>query len=193
LPLVELRLASYEGLADALASNGAGPLAGRTLARAEVSTPEHARELRAIDGSFEVCVDLTRDTARWLETLAHLPSRLALRQPTYERLTESAQNDDDWKPLFERIPRDLPVEGVPACMLGRAPRPARRVLDTAMRSVDGRLEIFRYTRRFILEGYRTKSLRCAECREDSGCRGMHINYVRAHGYAPLRPLAVTGR
>jgi len=64
----------------------------------------------------------------------------------------------------------------------------RQALDTAMRSLDGKLEIFRYTRRYIMAGYRTKSLRCGTCVENARCEGVHINYVRAHGYGTLRPL-----
>ena len=62
------------------------------------------------------------------------------------------------------------------------------MLDTAMRGADGQLEIFRYTRRYILEGYRTKSLRCTDCRENARCDGLHINYVRAHGYSAMQPV-----
>jgi hypothetical protein len=57
-----------------------------------------------------------------------------------------------------------------------------------MMAPDGRLEIFRYTRRYILDGYRTKSLRCAECKHVEACDGMHVNFVRAHGYGVMRPV-----
>jgi hypothetical protein len=61
-----------------------------------------------------------------------------------------------------------------------------------MMTPEGRLEIFRYTRRYILEGYRTKSLRCTTCAHFDGCSGMHINYVRAHGYAVMEPVSGGG-
>ncbi|HEX3345750.1 MAG TPA: hypothetical protein VHS09_14300, partial [Polyangiaceae bacterium] len=116
---------------------------------------------------------------------------VALRQPNYERLTEAAANDVDLREFFARLARlgqDVPVDNVPACILGRPPRAAPRVLDTTMMTPEGRLEIFRYTRRYILEGYRTKSLRCAECAHFEGCTGMHVNYVRAHGYGVMVPV-----
>jgi molybdenum cofactor biosynthesis enzyme MoaA len=183
LARIELRLADYGGLAPS-------SFPGRTLVRAEASTVAQAKELLAVDGAFEVCVDLTKETVAWLGTMAEdsLPARLALRQPTYERVTGSVEHDADLAPFFARFSRAVPVEGVPACILGRAPRERRRVLDTAMRGADGQLEIFRYTRRYILEGYRTKSLRCAGCRENARCDGLHINYVRAHGYAAMQPV-----
>ncbi len=183
LARIELRLEDYAGLAPA--SFGA-----RTVVRAEASTVARAQQLLALDADFEVCVDLTRETVAWVAAMPPhaLPARLALRQPTYERVTDSVERDADLAPFFAQLSPDVPVEGVPACILGRAPRERRRVLDTAMRGADGQLEIFRYTRRYILEGYRTKSLRCGDCRENPRCEGLHINYVRAHGYASMQPV-----
>ena len=180
---VELELDDYEGLAEMIARTG------RTLTRAHAKTAERAAALLAEAGSFEVMVDLTNETAEWLRGLTTVSSRIALRQPTYERLTEAASNDVDLRELFARLTHLVPVEGVPACILGRAPRETPRTLDTAMMTPDGRLEIFRYARRYILESYRTKSLRCRDCAENARCDGMHINYVRAHGYAVMQPIA----
>ena len=181
---VELELADYGGLSldgDRLPS-------GARLVRATAATPAQAEELLAIDGAFEVEVLLTTETAPWLEALSPVPARLALRQPTYERLTEAAERDVDLPAFFTRFRADIPVEGVPACILGRAPRRAPESLDAGMMQPDGRLEIFRYTRRYILEGYRTKSRRCRECVHDADCEGLHINQARAHGYRWMRPI-----
>jgi hypothetical protein len=57
-----------------------------------------------------------------------------------------------------------------------------------MASPDGHLEIFRYTRRYILDHYRVKSLRCGTCTKREGCEGLHINQVRAHGFAWMQPI-----
>ncbi len=183
---VELELEDYVGLAEALAPGGL--LEGRRVTRATARTSAQARALLSLPHPFEVRVDLTRDTGPWLLALDVVPSRLALRQPTYERLTEAAEHDLDLRAFFAGFPHPVPVDGVPACVSGRAPREGRRVLDTAMMTADGKLEIFRYARRYILEGYRTKSLRCGDCRENARCAGMHINHVRAHGYAVMQPL-----
>ena len=77
---------------------------------------------------------------------------------------------------------------VPACVTGHAPRERPPVLDTAMLGPDNRLEIFRYTKRFIVDHYLTRSLRCRECVHASTCSGMHVNYVRAHGFSLLQPV-----
>ncbi|MGH7297803.1 MAG: radical SAM protein, partial [Polyangiaceae bacterium] len=184
LTSVDLELESYGGLAEALA----GPLKGRTVGRVTATTAAQATALLAIDAPFEVDVVLTRETAAWVNALPEVPSRVALRQPNYERLTEAAANDVELRPFFADLPRHVPVENVPPCILGREPRKPRATLDTAMMTPDGRLEIFRYTRRYILEGYRTKSLRCVSCVHFDACDGMHVNYVRAHGYGVMEPV-----
>jgi hypothetical protein len=195
---VELRLRDYAGLDEALAAGkrGEGPLAGRRLVRAEAQGATQGKALLAMKGDFEVCVDLTKGTAAWLETLdpAAMPARLALRQPSYERLSEAAANDVDLRAFFARFSdaiRAVPVEGVPMCILGRSPRERPATLDTTMRTASGELEIFRYTRRYIHDRYRTKSLRCNDCSEKARCDGMHVNFVRAHGYEVMKPLGAS--
>jgi MoaA/NifB/PqqE/SkfB family radical SAM enzyme len=183
---LELHLDDYAGLADALGPDDA--LGGATLARCTAATVAQAEALLAMDAGFEVEVLLTKETVPWLLGLDPVPPRLALRQPTYERLTEAAEADADLPAFFRAFEAEVPVEGVPACILGRTPRRAPPTLDAAMTRPDGRLEIFRYTRRYILEHYQSKSLRCRRCVHDAECDGLHINQVRAHGYRWIEPV-----
>ncbi len=202
---VALELDDYAGLDAALPD---GALDGRALVSARAATVEQARALLALDGAaptsgaaphagagagFEVSVALTRDTAAWLlgpdGARAAASGRLALYQPTYERLTESAERDADLRDFFARFTAPVPVDGVPACLSGRAPRARPALLDVAMLAPSGRVEIFRYAKRYILDGYFTKSLRCKTCAHDAECGGAHVNFVRAHGYATLVPVA----
>jgi MoaA/NifB/PqqE/SkfB family radical SAM enzyme len=172
---LELELEEYLGLEG-------DQLDGRTVTRAVARSLHQAEKLLEI-GTFEVVLLLTRETAAWAAANPH--PRLVLRQPNYERLTDSAMYD---LADFSQLPAQIPVENLPACVTGRPPRPRPPVLDTAMRNDDGRVEIFRYTKRYILDGYYTKSLRCKSCVHDAACQGMHINYVRAHGYAVMKPM-----
>lgn len=176
---LELRLEDYTGL-EALDGE---------IVRAEAATSSQAAALLAIDAAFEVVVDLTRETAPWLLALDAAPPRLALRQPTHERLTEARDEDVDLRDFFSGFPHVVPVEGVPACILGREPRARPAQLDLATSAPGGGVEIFRWTRRYVQDGYFTKSLRCAECVHDASCAGMHVNFVRAHGYAAMQPVA----
>lgn len=186
VPELELELDDYSGLAGAL---GAGDRLGhQVLVRAVAAEVAQAEQLLGIEGRFEVVVALHRATGPWLLALPEAPPRLVLRMPTWERLTESADRDVDLRGFFERFAHPVPVEGVPACVSGRPARRRPAVLDAAMMTPDGRLEIFRYTRRYILDGYFTKALRCRECAFDAECDGLHINYVRAHGYGVMKPV-----
>ncbi len=184
LPHLELRLSDWSGLDELVRE--------RDVTRVEARTSAAARELLAKDARFEVVVDLTLETAAWLSSLERVPERLALRQPTYERLTEASEHDADLRSLFAHPAlAQVPVEGVAACILGRPPRERPAMLDLSVfagAAEQARLEIFRWTRRYLVAGYMTRSLRCAECTFSSSCPGMHVNFVRAHGYASMQPV-----
>ena len=186
LKQLELRLGDWTGL-DALVRQ-------RSVTRVEARTAAAARTLLAADAGFEVVVDLTTETAEWLLSLDRLPPRLALQQPTYERVTEAREHDVDLRDLFARLPPSdapVPVEGVAPCILGREPRSRPPMLDLAAFTGDagGGLEIFRWAARYLVSGFATRSLRCAGCLHAPACTGMHVNFVRAHGYASMRPVA----
>jgi len=185
LPQLELRLDDWTGLQSLLQA--------RRVTRVEARTSSMARELLAMAATFEVVVDLTTETAPWLLGLADLPKRLALRQPTYERVTEAREHDVDLRALFARLKlRDpslsVPVEGVAPCILGREPRARPAMLDLAAFDDAGRLEMFRFTHRYIISGFSTRSLRCSPCVHAAKCAGMHVNFVRAHGFGSMQPV-----
>jgi MoaA/NifB/PqqE/SkfB family radical SAM enzyme len=185
---VELELKDYSGL-DVWTSERSD--VSWRITRTIAWTQLQAESLLALPGSFEVAVALTRDNERWLrERLAsgHSPPRLALFQPTYERMSQAQSQDVDLRAFFGDVSAEVPVEGVPACVLGRSPREPAKTLDTAMMLPDGQLEIFRYIQRYIVDRYKARSLRCKPCVHASRCDGMHINYIRAHGYELMQPV-----
>lgn len=173
---VELELADYTGLEGT----------ALPVVAAVAADPAQAEALLAHDG-LEVIVLLNQQTAPWLEAREDV-ARLAVRQPSYERLTEASANDVDAPAFFAEWHGEVPVEGLPACVIGRLPRDTGSSLDAAMLRPDGRLEIFRYAKRYILDHYRSKSRRCRSCVHDESCAGLHINQVRAHGYRWLEPV-----
>jgi hypothetical protein len=186
---LELELADYAGFAEALEPGD--QLLGKRVTRVIVKTASDAEAMLALPGEFEVCVELSREVEPWLLELAKLeqaPARLALRQPTYERLTESAERDLDLPAFFSIFTHAVPVDDVPSCVLGRPARKRRELLDTSMMTLDGKLEIFRYIKRYILDRYWRKSLRCKTCVYNQDCRGMHISYIRAHGFSLMQPV-----
>lgn len=183
---VELELADYAGLAEALED---GKVFGKTLERAYTKSADAMQALLAIAGDFEVGVYLTRETADAIAALAPMPERLVVVQPNYDRVTEQRANDvDDIRAFFASLKGPVKTENVPACLSKRPARRRLNVLDGAMLGPDGRIDMAAFTKRYVADGFYTKSLRCKTCVENESCRGVHINFVRAHGYAPLDPI-----
>lgn len=185
---IELELDDYAALPAAL---GAGDrLFGKRLARCYTDSAGAMSSLLAMDAAFEVVVYLTATTepaVRALLASGPAPARLALAQKNYDRVSDAHANDIDTKAFFAANAEGVPVENVPACIAGRPPRPHRRTLDVGMLGPDARIDMAAYTKRYVADAYYTKAVRCGTCSEDAACRGVHVNWVRAHGFAPLEP------
>ncbi|MEZ4301528.1 MAG: radical SAM protein [Polyangiaceae bacterium] len=182
-----LTLSSYAGLSEALGEGGS--LFGKALVRCTTGDAKAARALLDLPFDFEVAVLLTRQTAPFVESLAPAPGRLVIVQPNYDRVTDALANDVDAAGFFGRYGEPAPVENVPPCIAGERARRSLRVLDVAMLGVDGRVDMRSYTKRFVEDGFYTKALRCKDCVHDATCRGVHVNWVRAHSFAALSPIA----
>ncbi len=192
-PELELELGDYEGFEGALEGADRNSCLGRRLVRVVVRSTEEAERMLAIGADFEVALELSRATAPFFLSLAEVPVRLVAWQPSHGRMSESALHDLELPDFLARLPPAvavaLPIEGLPHCVLGRAPRARPPVLDGAMLDPTGRLEIFRFVERFIPDRFRVKGQGCRRCVHDSDCAGVHVNYVRAHGFSLMRPIA----
>ena len=182
---LELELEDFAGLADALDH---GSVFGKRLTRCYTSSPSAMAELLAMPGEFEVAVFLTKETEPHVRALGSPPARLVLAQTNYDLVSDAHANDVDTKAFFASYVHEVPVENVPHCILGRAPRPHPVTLDTAMLGSDSRIDMTAYAKRYVADAYYTKAVRCGKCSENAACRGVHINWVRAHGFAALEPL-----
>ena len=185
-PELALELDEHAALLAALSSGSS--LAGKTLVQVVLDDHEDAQRLLDVPGDFEVVLRLSRSNAPWLLSLREAPAWLVIRQPTHARLTESAAADVDLVEFFAQLRCDIPFESVPACIAGRPPRPLPETFDSSMLDPAGHLEIFRYTKKYIADHYFTKSLRCKACVHHSTCSGLHVNYVRAHGFGCMQPV-----
>ncbi len=189
---LELDLPSWS-LTSSDVQDGAVHIEHAKLVRATAHRPIDADALLALDADFAVEVVLTQAMAPWIAALEQVSPRLRLVQPTYERLTEAGDHDVD-VPAFIAAFRSKPggehtaIAGLPTCVTQAPPVRAPETFDTTMAKPTGELEIFRYARRYILDHYRVKSLRCGECTKREGCDGLHINTVRAHGFGWMQPI-----
>lgn len=193
-PQLELELEDYTGLEKHLDPDGS--LCGKSLLRCYTASQKDLHfllNLRAELGEhFEVCVFLTRENEAEIQTLRPVPPGLVLVQRNYERVSDAHQHDVDARTFFNTYSEQVPVENLPRCLTGERARPPRRLLDTAMLGPDARIDMTAFAQRYIADVFYTKALRCKTCAENQSCRGVHINWVRAHGYAPLSPLAKDG-
>jgi MoaA/NifB/PqqE/SkfB family radical SAM enzyme len=184
-PQVELDLGDYAGLEGQLS---AGAIFGKELVRCYTDSPETMSKLLGMSGSFEVAVYLTKATEPAIRALGEPPARLVLVQRNYDLVSDAHEHDVDTKAFFASYTHPLSVENVPACIVGRPVAPHPRSLDVAMLGADSRIDMTAYTKRYVADAYYTKALRCSKCSENATCRGVHVNWVRAHGFAALAPI-----
>lgn len=182
--MVYLELEDYSGLGAALER---GAFGGLPLARVYVRRAADISELLELQAAFKLHVLLNQETAPVLAALQDY-ARVVLVQPTYAKVTEQLKEDVDLKQLFEGLPVRVETENIPACITGYLPLRAETKLDAGMLGLDSRVDMNKYTNRYIESRYYTKSRRCKECTHDSVCDGVHLNFVRAHGYKTLQPV-----
>lgn len=184
-PALELDLDDYRGIEAAFSPSG--ELFGKPLRRVYTASPADAARLLAIGGNFEVAVYLTRETELFVRGLGPPPASLALAQKNYARVSDAIERDVDLRAFFAAYPYDVKCLNIPACLSGRAPEERPRALDLAMLGADARIDMKAFTGRYVADGFYTKAIRCKTCRFDAECRGVHVNWVRAHSFAPLTP------
>lgn len=163
------------------------------LARVWARDSKQLQNLLATAHSFDVVALLTKDMAAALLTLPSWPNRLVLRQPNYDRVTDNHDNDVSFTEFFSKLRErfsdaTIRTENIPKCLSGCSNEKRLQQLDGGMLASDARIDMGKYAQRYVADGFYTKSLRCKTCSENSNCPGVHINWVRAHGYSVLDPI-----
>lgn len=170
-----------------------GAALGPRLRRVYARSAELARALlepSALGPGVELAIVLTKAVEPVLRERGELAEHVVLVQPSYDRVTLARERDVELRPLLDALGGAFCTEGVVSCLGGR-PRAEGLVLDAAALGADGRVAMPAFTQRFVAEGFRTKALRCGGCAENARCPGVHVNWVRAHGFEPLAPIATS--
>jgi MoaA/NifB/PqqE/SkfB family radical SAM enzyme len=122
-----LELDQYDGL---LAGLEAGTIAADRIERVIVERAADLDALLAAPYGFEVqCKLTTENAAHLIDRYRHGHPRLSLTLPNYELASEATARIPDLEQFFGAFTAHVPVENVPECILGRAPRRRLRVLD----------------------------------------------------------------
>ncbi len=139
---------------------------------------------------------LNQAVALWLaghrDLLAANLDRVVVHQPTHEHLQAASEQDVRNPAGFFRhlaLP-GLRVSGLPACLApGTRLQPDRAILSADLFDPQtGRLAIRPLARHHVDTHYRSKSLRCRDCRVNDRCEGIHVNMIRDQGLKLAQPL-----
>ena len=75
-----------------------------------------------------------------------------------------------------------PLINIPKCLWGTGIFTSHLDYDDETYTLDG------YTKRYISDFYRKKSLRCDSCVYNKNCQWIHINFIRSYGFKILQPI-----
>lgn len=150
-----------------------------------------------VPAPIEVEVLLDRSLAAWLlarpATLRAWADRLVLTLPDHEYLSGSQRLDPEPAALARLAASGARLKNVPKCVAGtEVMAHDHALLDATMLDRGGDLDLDRYVHHFITNEYYAKSLRCHRCAEFDSCKGLHVNYLRNHGFRILTPLDTEG-
>lgn len=188
---VELDLESYAGVADEMGT--AGFIFGRKLVRCHAKTAEAFELLATLPGDFEIAVALDKDMLARLGESGVAAARLVAIQPNYDLASIAKERDvEGVRAALRALPPGIATENIPKCLAGERARRASRTADTAVLGPDGRVLMAAFTQRFIEDGFYSKPVRCSGCIENDRCAGVHVNWVRAHGFGELEPIRESG-
>jgi pyruvate-formate lyase-activating enzyme len=177
---------------------GASPQVQRVVVQ---TVTEAARWLvgdAALAAPTEVEVRLDRELAAWLlarpATCKAWGSRLVVALANHETLSASQAHDPEPQTLRKLARLGVTVKNVPACVAG-APTEAgdHQCLDAKLLDGAGDLHLDRYVHHYTVREYYAKSVRCGLCAKADSCHGLHINYLRNHGFGILAPLDAEGQ
>jgi len=145
----------------------------------------------------EVEILLDRELAQWLlarpATIRSWGTDLVLTLRNHEYLSGSQATDPAPETLRKLAGLGARLKNVPQCVAGAPTLAADHdLLDATMLDSGGDLDLDGYVHHFIENEYYAKSLRCHRCSAYGQCRGLHVNYLRNHGFAMLRPLDAAG-
>ncbi len=178
------------------------PGATQPIQRLQIRTLGDAQRLlqrpEAVPATLVVELALDAQIASWLITQSQiiqaLGDRLVAALPNHEYLSESRDIDPTPAQLRQLAEAGVRLKNVPPCVAG-APTEAGRLLwlDAKMLDGSGALDLDRYVHHYVKHAYYAKSIRCGLCSAADQCQGIHINYLRNHGFAIMHPLDDQGQ
>jgi pyruvate-formate lyase-activating enzyme len=115
--------------------------------------------------------------------------RLIFTLRNHEYVSESRSLDPTPEDIASLATSGRRFRNVPECLTGYAPEGTdRRILDSLIVDSKGLIDLDAYVHHYVVEEYYSKSRRCDSCIKKDDCEGLHINYLRNHGYKMCAPI-----
>jgi molybdenum cofactor biosynthesis enzyme MoaA len=185
--------------AELVAERDLGRVRVTTVAGLEAAATALAARLAsgaATGGLPEVEVRLSSETAAWL--LEHRErvdglirgGHIVGHLPNFEYVSEVRDNGVEPAVLAALGEAGYRLMNVTPCLGGaRTEAGAHYEISREMLDEHGKMKVSPYVQRYIMGEYYKKSVRCRGCTFDAECKGMHIQYLRSHGFRALQPIA----
>ena len=161
----------------------------------EASVDAAVRRLSGGESAPEIEVVLGAETYAWLidqkERCQPLidAELVVARLPNFEYLSDMRETGVGPEELSTLRELGLRLMNVTRCLGGERVEPGGHFeLSREMVDDKGHMKVSPYVQRYITGEYYKKSLRCRSCVVASSCKGMHIQFLRAHGFASLQPI-----
>jgi hypothetical protein len=187
------------GAGALVAQDGLGRVRVTTVAGLEAAAAALAARVDGAGGaagSPELEVRLSSETAAWLlEHRARLGALVAAglvvgHLPNFEYVSEVRENGVEPAVLAALGEAGYRLMNVTPCLGGaKTEAGAHYEISREMLDAHGKMKVSPYVQRYIMGEYYKKSVRCRGCMFDASCKGMHIQYLRSHGFRVLAPIA----
>ena len=140
-------------------------------------------------------IELNQQTSEWMlanrSVVSDKLDQLTLHQPSHEKMMAALEQDvRDPATFFKALDLPIRTSGLPACMTPGATlvEDPADLHESLFDAETGRFEIRPLARFHVENKYRGKSVRCADCRLNDRCEGIHINMIRDQGLRQAQPL-----
>jgi pyruvate-formate lyase-activating enzyme len=193
--VVELRGAGESAGLFTDARADVGRVVVRDAGELAVTVDAAVARLESGDETAEVEVVLGADTLAWLldESARCEPlikaGLLVANLPNFEYLSAMRETGVGPEEITKLAALGMRLMNVARCLGGQRSEPGGHFeLSRAMLDDKGQMKVSPYVQRYITGEYYKKSLRCRGCAFTEQCKGMHIQFLRAHGFSSLEPI-----
>lgn len=186
-------LVGRDGLDRVIVTTSAGLVAAGEALSARLEAGDSVDGLPHIEVRLDAAVSQSLQDEEALHPL--IAAGLVVgRLPTFEYLSEVEENGVSPEVLAGLRELGVRLMNVAPCLGGeRSEEGPHYELSRDMIDDRGHMMVSPYVQRYIVGEYYKKSVRCRGCALTERCRGMHIQFLRAHGFAVLQPIVDGGR